>query len=94
MVIKIYWALWATLGVVTLGLFAMGLLTWLAVTIIGAVVCTLVFTGMMCLTPMLVGPHAKEFQHDDAEPLLKGKAVRAPVREKLGSAAIGVQSHA
>jgi len=66
---KFYWSLWAVLAAVTLGLFATGTLTWFSITVVGFVACTLVFTGMMCVTISIVGPHANEFHHTDAEPL-------------------------
>jgi len=71
MFIKVYWGSWAALVLAGLLLFAMGSLSWLALTVMGAVACTLIFTGMMCITPTLVGPHAKEFQHSDAEPVVE-----------------------
>jgi hypothetical protein len=68
---KFYWSLCAVLAAVTLGLFATGTLTWFSITVVGFIACTLVFTGMMCVTISIVGAHANEFQHADAEPITK-----------------------
>ena len=70
---KVYWFLWAVLGLITLGLLLAGGLTWLSISVVGFVSCLMVFVGMMCVTISIVGPHAKEYQHPDAEPLPEKK---------------------
>ena len=87
---KIYWGLWTTMSLITVALFATGNLGWLSITIIGFVACTLAFTGMICLTPTIVGPHAEEFQHADAEPLVNKDKPR--IRERFAPAAVSVQN--
>jgi hypothetical protein len=75
---KVYWFFWAVLGLITLGLFITGGLTFFAASVIGFMSCLMIFVGMMCVTISIVGPHATEFQHADAEPLPRAKPQRAP----------------
>jgi hypothetical protein len=87
---KIYWVLWTTMSLITVALFATGNLGWLGITVIGFVACTLAFMGMICLTPTIVGPHAEEFQHADAEPLAKKD--KPPMRERFARIPVSVQN--
>ena len=68
-----YWSLWTILGLVTVILFVTANLTWFSITVVGFVACLFIFMGIMCITPTLVGPHAQEFQHGDAEPIQEKK---------------------
>ena len=89
---KFYWTLWMILALATVVLFAVGSLGWFAVTVVGFISCLLIFMGIMCVTPTIVGPHAEEFQHDDAEPVTpKPRAQRTPVRERFARTSVGVQ---
>lgn len=76
-----YWGLWAILVFVTVGLFVTANLTWLSITVVGFVACLFIFMGMICVTPTVVGPHATEFQHGDAEPIPEKKAQTQRVHE-------------
>jgi hypothetical protein len=82
---KFYWSLWTLLVLVTLGLLLAGSLTNVTISIVGMVACLFILMGMMCITPTLVGPHAKEFQHGDAEPVPQNKAEPAPKRIPAGA---------
>ncbi|MBV9241864.1 MAG: hypothetical protein JO314_07645 [Acidobacteria bacterium] len=88
---KVYWVIWGILGLVTLGLFFAGSLTLFSVTVLGFIACTMIFVGMMCVTISIVGPHAKEYQHDDAEPLPEKKLQAEPTRNSL-PAGVAIQS--
>jgi hypothetical protein len=87
---KVYWGFWTTLALITAALLATGNLGWLGITVIGFASCTLIFMGMICVTPTVVGPHADEFQHGDAEPVVKKERVR--IREGFAHAAASVQN--
>lgn len=87
---KVYWGFWTTLALITVGLLATGNLGWLAITVIGFVSCALIFMGMICVTPTIVGPHAAEFQHGDAEPLVEKE--RVGIRERFAHSTASVQS--
>src|SRR6478672_3850731 len=90
---KCYWACWAILAIITLGMFVAGSITWLSISVIGFVACTLVFLGMMCVTISIVstvGPHANEFQHPDAEPLPEKKSRVAVAPSRIAAPAMAV----
>jgi|GEM_PF-5317942 len=87
---KVYWALWATLALITVGMLATGNLGWLGITIIGAASCTLIFMGIICVTPTIVGPHAEEFKHGDAEPVVKKE--RVSIQERFAHSAAPIQN--
>lgn len=76
---KVYWGLWTVLALVTAGLFASSHLGLFEITVIGFVSCLFIFMGMICVTPTIVGPHAKEYEHADAEPAFENKKVK-PIR--------------
>ena len=90
---KFYWALWTILALATAALFVIGDLTAFSISVVGFVATLLILVGMMCVTPILVGPHADEFRHRDTEPLPEPKRVREPVRAKLATAGVAIQSH-
>ena len=89
---KVYWVLWALLGFITLGLVVAGSLTWFSVSVVGFTACLLIFTGMMCVTISIVGPHAKEYQHGDAEPQPKKDRVKEAAPRHIAAPAVAVQS--
>ena len=74
---KFYLGLWATFGAAGLLLYLTGNLTWLSATVMEFFSCVLIFMGMMCILPVLVGPHAPDTGNEAAEP--------APAREKKES---------
>ena len=88
---KFYWGLWAILAVVTLGIFVAGDITWFSISVVGVISCTLVFTGMICVTISIVGPHADEYQHHDAEPLPEKKVRKAVTPARVAAPAVAMQ---
>ena len=93
MFVKFYWGLWAALAVATMALFLTANLTWLSITLVGFAACLFVFMGMMCLTPTVVGPHADEFHHADAEPVRTEKKAPAKAAKEYAPAGFGVRDH-
>lgn len=89
---KFYWSLWAVLGVVMLGLFVTGTVTWFSITLLGFISCALIFVGMMCVTISIVGPHSKEFQHPDAEPLPEKKVRKVAATVPLAAPVVPIRS--
>lgn len=89
---KVYWGLWTVLALITIGLFAAGSLGWLEITVIGFVSCLFIFMGMICVTPTIVGPHAKEYEHGDTEPGFKEKKVKPVKAETFAPAGAVIQN--
>jgi len=87
---KVYWGFWTILALITLAMLATDNLGWLGISVIGFASCTLIFMGMICVTPTIVGPYAVEFQHGDAEPVVQKEKVR--IRERFAHATASVQN--
>jgi hypothetical protein len=91
---KFYWGLWIVLALTTVGLFAGGQLGWLEMTVIGFMACLFIFMGMICVTPTLVGPHASEYDHGDAEIPVENKRTKPIKAESFPAGAVIQNRHA
>ncbi|MEO8043151.1 MAG: hypothetical protein ABI646_11105 [Acidobacteriota bacterium] len=82
MLVRIYWLIWALLGVVSLIFFAAGELTPLVLVTLGFFAFGMTFMGMMGVLPTIVG-HATHPAPVKAEP------ARIPERKEIRAEAFG-----
>lgn len=73
---KFYTGLWAVYGAVTLGLLLTGSMTMLALTVLGFVAFGLIFMGMMCVLPTIVGHPVALVEESRPEPVGEQAAAR------------------